>query len=143
MTASRKFPQVDHADAAGGLKEIYEDIQGTLRVAWVAFACRVLAAFPAYLPLAWRAARPNFATRYAERAADELRALALLPGPAPRTLGPNFGGSAGTRRASTRCAARSTSSTTATRSTCPGLTLRRGSASAAPTAARAGRGPAP
>ena len=81
MTASRKFPQVDHA--AGELKEVYGDMQGTLRVAWVAFACRVLATFPAYLPLAWRAARPNFATRYAERAADELRELALLPGPAP------------------------------------------------------------
>ena len=83
MTEYRKFPQVDHADATGELKEIYDDIQATLRVAWVAFACRVLAAFPGYLPLAWRAARPNFATRYAERAADELRALALLPGSTP------------------------------------------------------------
>lgn len=83
MTASRKFPQVDHADAVGELKEVYDDIQSTLRVAWVAFACRVLASFPIYLPLAWRAARLNFATRYAERAADELRALALLPGPRP------------------------------------------------------------
>ena len=83
MTASRKFPQVDHADAVGELKEVYDDIQATLRVAWVAFACRVLASFPIYLPLAWRAARPNFATRYAERAAEELRALALLSGPQP------------------------------------------------------------
>ena len=83
MTAPRKFPQVEHAAAAGELKEIYEDMQATLRVAWVAFACRVLATFPGYLPLAWRAAKPNFATLYAERAADELRALALLPGPAP------------------------------------------------------------
>lgn len=83
MTASRKFPQVEHADAAGELQEIYGDIRATLRVAWVAFACRVLATFPGYLPLAWRAAKPNFATRYTERAADELRALALLPGPPP------------------------------------------------------------
>ncbi len=58
-------------------------MQATLRVAWVAFACRVLATFPAYLPLAWRAAKPNLTTRYAERAADELRGLALLPGAAP------------------------------------------------------------
>ncbi len=92
MTDYRKFPQVDHADAAGELQEIYEDIQATLRVAWVAFACRVLATFPAYLPLAWRAAKPNFATRYAERAADELRALALLPGPAPPDPRPKLRG---------------------------------------------------
>ena len=83
MTSYRRFPQVDHADAAGELKEIYDDIQASLRVAWVAFACRVLAGFPGYLPLAWRAAKPNLATRYAERAADELRGLALLPGPEP------------------------------------------------------------
>lgn len=78
-----KFPQIDPADATGGLKEIYDDIQATLRVAWVAFACRVLAAFPGYLPLAWRAARPNFATRYAEGASDALRQRSLLPGAKP------------------------------------------------------------
>ena len=83
MAAYRKFPQVDHADATGELKEAYEDIQDTLRVAWVAFACRVLATFPGYLPLAWRAAQPNFATRYAERAADTLRERSLIPGPTP------------------------------------------------------------
>ncbi|CAN5631164.1 hypothetical protein BH20ACT11_BH20ACT11_04630 [soil metagenome] len=44
-----------------------------MRVAWVAFACRVLATFPDYLPLAWRAAKPVVATRYAERAADDAR----------------------------------------------------------------------
>ncbi len=92
MTPSRKFPQVDHAEAAGELKEIYGDMQATLRVGWVAFACRVLATFPAYLPLAWRAARPNFATRYAERAADELRALALLPGSPPPDPRPELRG---------------------------------------------------
>ena len=92
MTASRRFPQVDQADAAGELKEIYGDMQATLRVAWVAFACRVLATFPGYLPLAWRAARPNLATRYAERAADELRALALLPGSTPPDPRPELRG---------------------------------------------------
>lgn len=81
MTPAGKFPQVD--DATGEFKEIYDDIQSTLRVAWVAFACRVLAAFPGYLPLAWRAARPNFATRYAERATDALRERSLLPGAKP------------------------------------------------------------
>jgi len=83
MTSARKFPQVDHADATGELKEVYDDIQDTLRVAWVAFACRVLATFPGYLPLAWGAAQPNFATRYAERAADTLRERSLLPGQSP------------------------------------------------------------
>ncbi len=92
MTGYRKFPQVDHADADAELKEIYDDIQATLRVAWVAFACRVLAAFPGYLPLAWRAAQPNFATQYAERAADELRGLALLPGPEPPDPRPELRG---------------------------------------------------
>ncbi len=83
MTFAPKFPQVEHEDVAGELREIYGDIQATLRVAWVAFACRVLATFPSYLPLAWRAAQPNFATRYAERAADALRERSLLPGPNP------------------------------------------------------------
>lgn len=83
MTDYRKFPQVDHVDAAGELKDIYDDIRATLRVAWVAFACRVLATFPEYLPLAWRAARPNFATRYVEKAADELRERSLLASSAP------------------------------------------------------------
>ncbi len=83
MAPARKFPQAEHEDVTGDLKEIYDDIQATLRVGWVAFACRVLATFPNYLPLAWRAAQPNFATRYAERAADTLRERSLLPGPNP------------------------------------------------------------
>lgn len=36
MMASRNFPRVDHAAAAGELKEIYADMQATLQVAWVA-----------------------------------------------------------------------------------------------------------
>lgn len=83
MPSAPKFPQVEHEAVAGELKEIYDDIQATLRVGWVAFACRVLATFPGYLPLAWRAAQPNFATRYAERSADALRERSLLPGPNP------------------------------------------------------------
>ncbi len=90
MTTYRKYPQVDHADATGELKEVYDDIQATLRVPWVAFACRVLATFPGYLPLAWRAAQPNFATRYAERTVDALRERSLLPGPNPPDLRPKL-----------------------------------------------------
>ncbi len=33
MTASRKFPWVDHADTSGKLKKVYGDMQATLRVA--------------------------------------------------------------------------------------------------------------
>jgi hypothetical protein len=85
MTANPiKFPQVEHADASGALAETYEDIEATLRVAWVAFGCRVLAAFPGFLPTAFRLARPHFSTRHAERAADSLRRHALLPGPGLR-----------------------------------------------------------
>lgn len=90
MTSYRKFPQVDHADATGELKEVYNDIQATLRVPWVAFACRVIATVPGYLPLAWRAAQPNFATHYAERAVDALRERSLIPGPNPPDLRPKL-----------------------------------------------------
>ncbi len=81
--AGMKFPQVDHPDASGELKAIYDDIQATLRAPWVAFACRVLATFPAFLPLAWRTARSHFTARHAERAADAIRARAVLPGARP------------------------------------------------------------
>lgn len=57
-------------------------MQTTLRVAWVAFAAGCSPPSPATFRSPG-AVRPNFATRYAERAAVELRALALLPGPAP------------------------------------------------------------
>ena len=83
MAAYEKFPEVDHGDATGELKEVYDDIQATLRVPWVAFGIRVLATFPGYVPLAWEATKPNLAIRYAERAADVLRKEALVPGPPP------------------------------------------------------------
>lgn len=88
--AQQRYPQVDHEDATGELKEIYDDIRETIRVPWVAYFARVLALFPGYLPLAWRAAQPNFATRYAERAADALRERSLLPGPNPPDLRPGL-----------------------------------------------------
>lgn len=78
MTGFAQFPQVDHWDAAGDLETTYDDIRLTLRVPWVAFACRVLATFPAFLPLAWRRSADAFGTLYAERAADELRERSLL-----------------------------------------------------------------
>ncbi len=90
MASQQKFPQIDYEEATGELKEIYDDIQDTMRAPWVAYFCRVLALFPSYLPLAWRAAQPNFTTRYAERAADALRERSLLPGPNPPDLQPRM-----------------------------------------------------
>ena len=74
-----KFPQIEHHEAAGELKATFEDIEETLRVPWVAFACRVMSMFPGFLPKAFGAARAHFSTRHAERAADSLRRNALLP----------------------------------------------------------------
>lgn len=60
------------------METTYDDIRSTLRVPWVAFACRVLATFPTFLPLAWRRSADAFGTLYAECAADELRERSLL-----------------------------------------------------------------
>jgi hypothetical protein len=79
MSPRPKFPQVEYADACGALKQTYDEMQAVLRVPWVMFAARSLAVFGDFVPAAWRAARAGFATRYAERAADELRTLAVLP----------------------------------------------------------------
>lgn len=52
-----KFPEVDHADASGELASIYDDIQLTLRVPWVAFGIRAMSQFPAFVPAAWQMLR--------------------------------------------------------------------------------------
>jgi len=78
MSNPAHFPQVDQWDVTGDLESTYDDIRQTLRVPWVAFACRVLATFPAYLPLAWQRSERAFGSLYAERAADELRERSLL-----------------------------------------------------------------
>ena len=75
----KKFPQIEHEEATGELKETFDDIEATLRVPWVAFACRVMSAFPSFLPQAFRIAKPHHSTRHAERAADSLRSNAVLP----------------------------------------------------------------
>ena len=75
----RKFPQIEHQDATGELKETFDDIEATLRVPWVAFACRVMSTFPGFLPQAFRLAKPHHSTRHAERAADSLRRHAVMP----------------------------------------------------------------
>jgi hypothetical protein len=77
------FPQVDHDTASAEVRALFDDIHGTLRLPWVAFAIRVMMQFPAFVPAAWSAIRAPIATRYAERAADAIRRAAILPGPAP------------------------------------------------------------
>jgi len=96
MSAGPTFPQVEYAEATGALRSCYDDMQDVLRVPWVMFAARSLAVFGGFVPAAWEAARPTFATHQVERAADELRALAILPGeappdPRPRLAGLGFG----------------------------------------------------
>jgi hypothetical protein len=78
-----KFPQVDHHEATGELRTVYDDIHATLRVPWVAFAIRVMSQFPAFVPSAWAALKPNIATRYAEDTADMIREASIVPGPPP------------------------------------------------------------
>jgi len=90
------FPQVEFDDARGLLRSSYEDMQAVLRVPWVMFAARSLAVFGGFVPAAWQAARTSFATRHVERAADELRTMAILPGddppdPRPRLSRLGFG----------------------------------------------------
>ena len=79
LQTMHKFPQVEHQDATGALKETFDDIEDTLRVPWVAFACRVMSNFPGFLPQAFCIAKPHHSTRYAERAADALRRSAVMP----------------------------------------------------------------
>ncbi len=54
-----------------------------MRLPWVAFAIRVISQFPAFVPSAWAALKPNITTRYAEDTADMIRAASILPGPPP------------------------------------------------------------
>jgi Halocarboxylic acid dehydrogenase DehI len=78
-----KFPQVDQADASGELAKIYDDIRSTLRMPWVPFAIRVMSQFPAFVPAAWQALKPQISTLYAEKGADLVREASIIPGPTP------------------------------------------------------------
>lgn len=66
----------DEADEA--VRSLYADIRATLRVPFVNFIFRVLANYPAYLTSTWGGLSPLFRTVAFERAADKLRARALL-----------------------------------------------------------------
>lgn len=63
---------------------IYESVKQRLRVPFVNFVFRVLANYPAYLAMAWEALEPHLLTAEFERAADELRDMALLQTPQER-----------------------------------------------------------
>jgi hypothetical protein len=78
-----KFPEVDYADASGEVSKIYDDIQCTLRVPWVAFGIRVMSQFPAFVPAAWQMLKPLISTLYAEKGADLVREASIIPGPPP------------------------------------------------------------
>jgi hypothetical protein len=78
-----KFPQIDHDQVTGELKEVYDDIHNTLRLPWVAFGIRVVSQFPAYVPAAWAALKPQISTAYAEAGADLVRQASIIPGPPP------------------------------------------------------------
>jgi hypothetical protein len=54
-----------------------------LRVPWVAFAIRVMALFPVFVPAAWSALKPQISTRFAEAGADLVRQASIPPGPPP------------------------------------------------------------
>jgi hypothetical protein len=96
MSTGPKFPQVEYAESTGALRRCYDDMQAVLRVPWVMFAARSLAVFGGFVPAAWQVAAPVFATADVERAADELRGLAVLPvadppDPRPRLAELGFG----------------------------------------------------
>ena len=83
MCTGPVFPQIDYAESDRALRVCYDDMQAVLRVPWVMFAARSLAVFGGFVPAAWETARPSFTTDAVELAADELRAMAILPGDAP------------------------------------------------------------
>lgn len=65
-------------EADEGVRPVYEGVRAKLRVPFVNFVFRVLANYPDYLRFAWGKTEPHLLTTGFERAADELRARALI-----------------------------------------------------------------
>lgn len=86
MALAAQRPEVMPDQADERIRPVYEDIQRTLRVPFVNLIFRTLANDPDYLVPAWEQLAPVLRTRAFERAADELRAAALLE-PVPETGG--------------------------------------------------------
>jgi hypothetical protein len=82
-TPITSFPQIEQSDVSGKLAQVYDDMQFTLRMPWVAFAVRVMSLFPAFVPAAWQMLKPQISTVYAERGADLVREASIIPGPQP------------------------------------------------------------
>ncbi|MEX2535604.1 MAG: halocarboxylic acid dehydrogenase DehI family protein [Trueperaceae bacterium] len=76
-----KLPEIMPDQADERVRAIYQSMQRILRVPFVNFIFRTLANDPAYLEPAWNGLSSGFRTVGFERAADRLRAQALL---APR-----------------------------------------------------------
>lgn len=69
--------EVTEAEAQGPTRVLYEDIKSTMRVPYVPALFRSLANCPNYLTLAWESLKPNARIVYFERAADQLREVAV------------------------------------------------------------------
>ncbi len=70
--------EVPEAEARGRVARIYDEIRRALRSPNVNLVYRLLASYPDYLAAAWEQLRPNLASRYIEREAEQLRARAAL-----------------------------------------------------------------
>lgn len=86
MRLAAQRPEVMPDQADERIRPVYEDIQRTLRVPFVNLIFRTLANDPDYLAPAWEQIAPVLRTRGFERAADGLRAGALLE-PVPDAAG--------------------------------------------------------
>lgn len=86
MQLVARLPDVMPDRVSERIKKIYQDVQDTLRVPVVNLIFRSLANYPDYLERAWQRLRPVLRTQAFERAADRLRAEALLE-PVPDTAG--------------------------------------------------------
>jgi hypothetical protein len=93
MQLVARLPDVMPDRASERVKKIYQEVQETLRVPIVNLIFRSLANYPDYLEPEWKRLRPFLRTQRFERAADRLRAEALLepapPGPGVSTEAAN------------------------------------------------------
>ncbi|MDQ3308657.1 MAG: halocarboxylic acid dehydrogenase DehI family protein [Gemmatimonadota bacterium] len=78
MELAAHLPDIMPDQASQQVGKVYDEVQETLRVPIVNLIFRVLANYPDYLEQTWERLRPALRTRSFERAADEIRAGALL-----------------------------------------------------------------
>jgi hypothetical protein len=70
--------QIPEASAQGRVKAAYDDVKRSLRIPFVPYLFRALAArFPDYLDVAWQQLGPNVRIMYFESMADEERSVAV------------------------------------------------------------------